>query len=173
MDFWSETNWYAVQSKPHQENLGAASVAKLEAEVFLPRVRQEQRVCGVARIIAKSLFSGYFFARFCPQLLLDMVRYASGVSRVVGNSRFPIPVPDEIVAAIRSRVQEDGFIQLSRPSFAPGDNVSIEEGPFAGWMGKVEREWDDGRRVLILLDAIQQARLLIERRWLAAASLSP
>src|SRR5205823_9249429 len=30
MDFWGETNWYVVQSKPHEENLAAASVAKVD-----------------------------------------------------------------------------------------------------------------------------------------------
>jgi hypothetical protein len=72
-----------------------------------------------------------------------------------------------VVAAIRDRVQPDGFIRLDAKVFQPGDNVAIEQGPFAGWMGKVQRECDDGRRVLILLEALQHACLLIERRCLA------
>jgi hypothetical protein len=47
--------------------------------------------------------------------------------------------------------------------------VAIEQGPFAGWVGKVECEWDDGKRVAILLEAISKARMLIDKRWLAAA----
>src|SRR5215207_2976218 len=44
--FWTEANWFAVQAKPHRENLAAASISNLEIEVFLPRIKQEQLVCG-------------------------------------------------------------------------------------------------------------------------------
>ena len=169
MDFWCETNWYAVQTKPHHEQLAAASVAKLDVEAFLPRIKQEQSVCGVPRLVTKSLFLGYFFARLCPLLSYDAVRYALGVLRVVGTSRFPIPVEEQIISSIKEHVHADGFIRLERKPFLAGDQVSIEQGPFAGWMGKVEHEWDDGKRVLILLNAIDHARLLIEKRWLRQA----
>jgi hypothetical protein len=43
----------------------------------------------------------------------------------------------------------------------------IEDGALAGWLGEVEREWDDGRRVLILLDAIKQARVLVSHHAIA------
>jgi transcription antitermination factor NusG len=167
MDSWGETNWFAVQCKAFRENLAATNVTKLDVEVFLPRVRQEQTICGATRLVTKPLFPGYFFSRFCPFLLLDAVRYAPGVLRVVGSGRFPIPVKEDIISAIQSRVQTDGFIRLEPHSLRPGDKVAIKKGPFAGWIGQVEREWDSGRRVLIFLEAIEQARLLIEKRWLA------
>ena len=167
MDYLGEENWFAVQSKPKQEDLAAASIARLDVEVFLPRIRQEQPVCGVWRPVTKPLFPGYFFSRFCPLLLLDTVRYALGVLRIVGNSRFPLPVGDNIVSQIQSRVQTDGFIRLQQPPLRPGDKVLIEHGPLAGWMGEVEREWDDGKRVSILLEALQQARVLVQKQWVA------
>ncbi|MEO8427757.1 MAG: transcription termination/antitermination NusG family protein [Verrucomicrobiota bacterium] len=170
MDFWQQTNWFAVQAKPFRENLASASVAKLDAEVFLPKVKQEQAVCGIQRSVTKPLFPGYFFARFSPILLQEAVRYARGVLRVVGTSRFPIPLDENIISAVRQRVEDDGFVRLTAPSFQPGDQVCIEEGPWQGTIGKFEQEWNDGKRVLILLDAIQQARLLIEKRWLSAVA---
>jgi len=168
MNFWQKTNWFAVQAKPFRENLAAASVAKLDAEVFLPKVKQEQSVCGVRRSVAKPLFTGYFFARFSPLLLQEAVRYARGVLRVVGTSRFPIPLDEHVISAVRERVEDDGFVRLTPPSFQPGDLVCIEDGPWQGTIGRFEQEWNDGKRVIILLDAIHQARLLIEKRWLSA-----
>lgn len=167
MDYSYETNWYTLQSKPRRESLAAASVSEFEIEVFLPRIRQAQVVCGVERLVTKPLFGGYFFARFCPSLLLESVRYARGVLRVVGSAHFPIPLDEEIIAAIRDRIEPDGFIRLEASRFEPGDQVIIEQGPLAGWMGKVQHELDDGRRVMILLEAIKQARVLVERRCLA------
>jgi transcription antitermination factor NusG len=166
MDFWNETNWYAVQSQPHRENLAAANVLKLDAEVFLPRIRQEQLVCGVKRSLIKALFTGYFFAKFAPVLLFDAVRYAQGVLRVVGTGSFPTPLDEGIISAIRGRVHTDGFIQLKAAPLQSGEQVIIERGPFRGWMGQVERESNDGTRVMILLDAIEHARLSVEKRWL-------
>jgi transcriptional antiterminator RfaH len=138
MDLWRETNWFAVQSKPFREALAAASLAKLDLEVFFPKVEQEQLVCGVWRIVIRPLFAGYFFARLCPLLSLDAVRYARGVLRVVGSSAYPIPIDAEVVAAIRERVQADGLIRLEPKPLCQGDTTAIEQGPFAGWMGKVE-----------------------------------
>ena len=64
----------------------------------------------------------------------------------------------------------DGFIRLEARGFQPGDKGTIEQGPLHGWTGKVQREQDGGKRVMILLEAIQQARLSIEKRWLSATA---
>jgi transcriptional antiterminator RfaH len=166
----AETIWFAVQSKPHRENLGAASASNLGVEVFLPRIKQEQLVCGVPREVIKPLFTGYFFARFCPSLLLDSVRHARGVLRVVGSGTLPVPVDEAIISTIRESLRADGFFRLESAVFQPGDQVVIEQGALAGWIGQVEREWDDGKRVLLLLETVLQPRLLVEKRWLTLAA---
>jgi transcriptional antiterminator RfaH len=171
MDWVNDLNWFAVQTKPHHEQLAAAHVAKLDLEIFLPKIKREELVCGVRREVVRALFPGYLFAKFSLNISFDAVRYSSGVVRVVGTSRFPVPIEPAMIAALRCRVQGDGFVLLERRRFHSGDAVVVEKGPFAGWIGKLEREWDDGRRVLVLLEAIQQARLVIEERWLVAASV--
>jgi len=168
MYIWSATNWFAIQAKPYRETLAAASVAKLDIEVFLPRLKQEQLVCGIARLLTRPLFRGYFFAKFSPLLLQEAVRYARGVLRIVGTSRFPIPLDEEVILAIRARIEDDGFIRLKSPLFKPGDRVCVEDGPWQGTIGRFEQELNDGKRVAILLEAIHHARLLIEKRWLSA-----
>lgn len=171
MNFDAETHWFAVHTKPHQEQLAAVRLRQLDLEVFLPRLRREQFVGGVVRLVARPLFPGYLFARFCPWLSGDAVRYVPGVLRVVGNRQAPIPLEPEIIANIRERIQADGFVWLRPRPLEPGDKVTIAQGPFAGWMAEVEREWDDGQRVAILLGALQQAHLLIHRRWLEPAQV--
>jgi transcriptional antiterminator RfaH len=169
-DPWQETSWFAVQTKAHQESLAARRLAKLALEVFFPQILEERPVNGGIRRVAKALFSGYFFSRFCPRESLDEVRYAPGVLRVLGSGRFPAVVEPEIISSIQRRLHRDGFIRLEARSFRPGDKVTIEQGPFQGWMGEVQGEQDGGKRVTILLEAIQQARLSIEKRWLSATA---
>jgi len=45
--------------------------------------------------------------------------------------------------------------------------VIVNHGPLEGTIAKFEQELDDGRRVAILLETIQQARVLIDRDSLA------
>ncbi|MBE7500616.1 MAG: hypothetical protein HS113_09985 [Verrucomicrobiales bacterium] len=168
MDWWQAWNWFAVQSKPHAEALAAAHVARLQLETLLPRLRQHRPVGGVSRLVTTPLFPGYFFARFCPAHSVTAVRGSPGVLRVVGTSQTPLPLAPEIVESLRQRVQDDGFVRVEPKGLQRGERVQIEAGPFAGWMGRVERETDGHQRVLILLEALQQARV-----WLEASCVEP
>lgn len=167
MNGWPHKAWYALQTKPHRESLAAAHVERMDLTVFLPRIRREEIVVGVPRLVIRPLFPGYCFAEFSPAVSLDAVRFAPGVLRVVSAGSLPLPLDPEIIQRIRERVDAAGFVPLDRRPLLAGDRVAIETGPFSGWMGRVERELDDGRRVMILLETFQQARLLIERRRLA------
>ncbi len=169
MNFWQETHWFAVQSKPHAESLSAEGLRRLDLEVFLPKVRVLAPVGGIRRWVIKALFPGYCFARFVPLMSLNAVRSVRGVLRVVGSTRTPLPLAPEIVHTLRERVAADGFVPLEPRPLQPGDRVRIEGGPFAGWMGRVEREPDDRRRVCILLEALQQARVWLDEVCLEVA----
>jgi len=96
--------------------------------------------------VIKPLFPCYLFARFCPLLSYEAVRYLPAFCAWWATSRFPIPLAPEIVTGVRDRLQPDGFVRLDRTRFTSGDRVTIEKGPLAGWMGRVERELDDARR---------------------------
>lgn len=170
LEFGRETNWFAVQTKPYGESTAAAHVARLDLEVFLPKLRQSRLVCGVRRTVTKALFPGYFFACFSPSLSLSAVRCTPGVARVVGTVRYPIPLASEIIESLRERGGSDGVIQFQPKTLRPGDRVKIEGGPFSGWIGRVERESDDHRRVTILLEALHAARILVEPECLESVA---
>lgn len=155
-------HWYAVQSKPRGEEVASHTLQTLGLEVFLPRVRRGTHRPG-------PLFPGYLFARLHPTQHLHAVRYSRGVLRVLGGREHPVPVDDEVIAACRQRLDRDGFILLEEPGFRPGDRLRIEYGPFAGFEGVFVRTLDDSSRVMILLEAMQQAQLILERRHLVPA----
>jgi transcription antitermination factor NusG len=168
MESCEETNWYAVHAKPHREDCAASNIAALGLDVLLPKVKKERSTYGHPRTIATPLFPGYFFAHFCTALCLDRVRYARGVMHIVGAKHCPSAVPDDVIVSIRNRIQVDGYVKLARLLVQPGDWVQIEQGPLQGLMGRIEQEDDDAKRVTILLDAILQARVSVEKRWLSA-----
>ncbi|HYR57516.1 MAG TPA: transcription termination/antitermination NusG family protein, partial [Chthoniobacteraceae bacterium] len=131
-----DINWFAIHTKPRREAYAETSVRVLGHDVFLPRIKVERDGMGTAQVSSKPLFRGYFFARFCPEASLEPVKCARGVLQVVSSGRFPIPVDDAVIREIQDRVEADGYITIRRRALAPGDLVSIEEGPFQGMMGR-------------------------------------
>jgi transcriptional antiterminator RfaH len=166
MDWFRDIHWFAIHVKRFREAVATSTVAALGLEVFLPMAKVELSDCIAIKIRSKPLFAGYFFARFSPETSLESVECARGVLHVIKSGTTPIPVDDEVVREIQSRVAEDGLIRIQRREFKPGDRVSIHEGPFAGMMGRVESEVNDQRRVAILLETLWNARAVIQSRWL-------
>jgi transcription antitermination factor NusG len=168
MNFSRQARWYAVQTKTGRERFAVSHLGSRGVEVFLPELKREGlRAFPKTKIL--PLFPGYFFALFCPLIELDVVRYSPGVLRVVGTTRWPIPVEDDIMQVIRDMIQEDGYARLVCRPLQPGDPVLICNGAWEGTTARFEQEWDDGRRVSILLDTIHRARVLIDRHSLVMA----
>lgn len=168
VNLWGDTSWFAIQTKTRQEKFAATNIATLGIRILLPLVRVERLMRGNPRGGTKPLFPGYFFARFCPQNSLESVKVARGVLQVVGSGRMAIPIPDGVVQEIQGRAKEDGFIHISPRVLTPGTLVTIQDGPFQGMMGRVEREFDDRKRVAIFLETLFRARVLVERRLIEA-----
>jgi len=75
----------------------------------------------------------------------------------------PCPVDNGIIELIRAREDEEGFIRLEE-ILRPGDNVAIQDGPFRGFIGVLDRNYTDNERVSILLVAVNyQNRVVIDR----------
>lgn len=169
MNLWGDINWYAVQARPGGEEVARRSLESLALETFLPKARRERCVRGALRSAVRPLFPGYLFARFTPAHALHRVRYSRGVRRVLSAGLTPLPVEDDLIADIRARLGDDGCMRLQARAWQPGEAVRVQEGPLQGWSGIFERELDDRRRVVILLEAIQQARVVLEARLLESA----
>jgi len=152
---WNEAHWFAVQTKPRRERLASTSLRQARIEVFLPTCR---RAGGPVR----PLFPGYALARFCPTRNLEIVRYARGVLRVVSSGLTPLPVAKEIVTELRGRTDEEGCLFLHRPSLPLQSRIEIQGGPLQGLIGRVERELDGGRRVMIFLESLLNSHVAVE-----------
>jgi transcriptional antiterminator RfaH len=110
------------------------------------------------------------FARFEAGPMLRKVWFTRGVSQVVGFGDGPVPVEDEIIELIKSRVSQDGFIQFNE-DLKRGDKVVIRDGPLANLVGIFERDVEEGDRVQMLLTAISyQGHVTIDRQLLKKIS---
>jgi transcriptional antiterminator RfaH len=136
----SNAKWFVARVKPGREDRAERSLQRLGVEVFQPLVRVTPPAGASRRPVLRPLFGGYLFARFAANEFLEMVRFAPGVSYVVSSGRIPLPVEPEVIDAVRSRLDEDGYFRLQPAHFTPGQRVLIDQGPFAGMVGEVERE---------------------------------
>ncbi len=77
--------------------------------------------------MTESLFPGYLFIQLSSQDSWSPLRSTRGVSRIVAFGGDPLPVGDELVDELQRRNHQP----LVTPLLAPGENVRINEGPFA------------------------------------------
>lgn len=156
--------WYAVITKPQQEQRALSNLTAWRVETFAPCVKTRRGRAGGEPVYSiKPLFPNYIFARFDAGAMLHKVGFTRGVHGVVSFGSVPASVDDELMAIIRERVGEDGFIKIGG-ELKPGDRVIIKAGAFENFAGVFERELADSERVRILLDTVSyRSRITIDR----------
>jgi transcriptional antiterminator RfaH len=156
--------WYVVRTKPHNEkrvhhNLGQMGVETLCPMLFEHYVSRGGE--GASRII--PLFPGYIFGRFSAVQQWHSVRFTRGVREVLCAEGRPVPIDDEVVRIVESKVASDGLV---RPVdvIQPGERVVIRGGPFDGLIGILESPTHHETRLTVLLTLVNwSARVEIAR----------
>lgn len=161
-------NWYVVHTHRMQEERVNSNLGTLGIETLSTRYlkRRYNKYTGEVTDVIKPFFPNYVFARFDVSKLFHKVRLTRGVHSIVCYGATPALVDDFIIATIRSRIGEDGYVKIGG-SLNPGDEVIIENGLLKDFRGIFERETNDVDRVMILLQTVSyQAHLVIEREAL-------
>ncbi|MFQ5455315.1 MAG: transcription termination/antitermination protein NusG [Nitrospirota bacterium] len=144
--------WYCINIHPRKEDYVEINLSRLGVESFNPKLKERKFIRRVLKEAITPLFPCYIFARFDIETHLRGVKYTKGVRKIVSAGSSPIPVEDNIIGAIRDRLDGDGYLSINR-TFNSGDHLRIKDGPFSGFKGVFER--DIGRdRVIILLNML-------------------
>jgi transcriptional antiterminator RfaH len=146
--------WYSARTKPKHEHIATAGLRRhLELEVFFPKIRLEKPTRrGVVRVI-EPLFPCYIFIRCVVEESVNDIQHVSGISRLVqfGN-KFP-QVADVIIEELQSCFGADDLLVVEN-RLAPGDEVTVATGAFAGMSAQVLKSLPAKKRVQILLDIL-------------------
>ncbi len=153
--------WYAVYTKPNAEESTVRLLNNAGIETLFPKILRNKFRRSKYEEVIEQLFPCYIFAFLDCGEDCRMVKYTRGVKYIVGRE-YPLPVHDEIIAAIRERLDGD-IVRVAARQFRPGEAVLVEEGPFKDFYGVFERDIPGRERVLILLDALH-SRVEIEQR---------
>lgn len=162
--------WYAVYTQTNKEAAAAQHLRNQGFEVYLPRYQKLRRHAGSAEIVATALFPRYLFVGIdMQQQRWRSVNGTVGVIGLVMSGDRPLPVPNPVMAEIRSREDENGFIRLNQPTFQRGQSLRIVEGPMADTQALFEETVDGNRAILLISLMGRMVRTKMPLRQVEAA----
>ena len=147
-------NWYAVQVWTQYEKVVSTALTLKGIETLLPAKRVLRHWCDRTKPSDVPLFPGYVFARFDPERTLPVL-VTPKVQRIVNFGKYPDPIPDKEIAAIR-KVVASGFDAESCPTPTIGERVHILSGPLAGVSG-VLTERRSSLRLIVSVELIRRS----------------
>jgi transcription elongation factor/antiterminator RfaH len=156
-------HWYALQSKPQQENFLWGQLCMRNIDAYYPRIRV-QTVNPRSKKI-KPYFPGYMFVNVdFDQVGISTIQWMPGVARVLSFGNECAPIPDQLIQAVRGRV--DTINASDSEMFAnlrQGDIVVLRSGAFAGYEAIFDARLPGHDRVRVLLNLLEnrQFRMVV------------
>lgn len=149
-------NWFAVVTKPRQEQVALQNLQRQGFECFLPMAENPyQRRSKKHKQIIEPLFPRYLFLNAIAESQnLAPVRSTRGVLSMVRFGTELAVIPDSIINAIKNRMEPaTGLIRINPVAIKAGDKVRVFDGPLAGISGIVT-EKNSETRALILMELL-------------------
>jgi transcriptional antiterminator RfaH len=145
--------WYVIQTKPKKENVAVFYLEHEAIEVFFPKMEATSIIYGKSRKVIKALFPNYIFAHFDPLVSYRLVRWSSGINRVLGFEDGPTPIDDQVIEILKRRVDKN-YVARKALHFKAKDRIRIRSGPLRDLIGIFDRWVSEEGRVKVLLDLL-------------------
>lgn len=151
--------WYFVNCYSGYENkvkvsleqrIETMGVSDLIKRVVVPTEQETEVKDGKRRTIERRLFPGYIMVQMkANENSIIVVRSTPGVTRFVGMGDQPDPIPQHEVANILKRMQTEA--PKLKVTFRVGQKVRITDGPFADFVGGVQKIDTEHAKVTVLV----------------------
>jgi transcriptional antiterminator RfaH len=154
--------WYVMHSKPNKEELLYEQLCIRNIEAYYPSLRVHP-VNPRART-RKPYFPGYLFIRGDLEILgTSTLKWMPGALGLVDFGSNPASVPDELLQAIRAKVDQANAVREHQAgSFKSGEIVTIQSGPFAGYLAIFDFQVSGQERVRVLLQLLSDRQIGVE-----------
>lgn len=146
--------WYVVNTKVNAEQSARLHLERQGYSVFLPSFRRTVRHARTLRETRSPLFPSYLFVQFdAAWTRWRPINGTVGVRAVVtGGDGRPAPVPEPIMAQLFARCPRE-IMEWREEELAVGTRVLMTAGPFANFVGEIQR-FDGPGRVRLLLETL-------------------
>ncbi|MDQ0215696.1 transcriptional antiterminator NusG [Oikeobacillus pervagus] len=158
-----EKNWYVVHTYSGYENKVKANLEKrvesmgMQDKIFRVIVPEEEETNiknGKKKVTKRKVFPGYVLVEI---IMTDdswyVVRNTPGVTGFVGSSGSgskPTPLlPEEAQTILKQMGLEEKRMDIQ---FEVGETVTVKEGPFANFAGKIEEMDHDKGKIKVLVN---------------------
>ncbi|MCD9188140.1 MAG: hypothetical protein LUM44_17100 [Pyrinomonadaceae bacterium] len=158
-------HWYAINTKPNQEERVSANLRAGGIETFVPRIRSYKlnRQTGKKISYKKVLFPCYIFARFNSNTCLNKVKFTRGLHSIVSCGEHPCVVEDTIIEIMLKLTGKENIID-PEISLKPGDRVIVDQPYLKDFIGVFVNGVSDSTRVMVLLSTVTyQLNLIVEK----------
>lgn len=145
------TTWFLAQLKPNSAYIAAKNLKRQGFKTFLPLEEETRHRNGKFLTATRPLFPGYIFVAFdATRGHWRSINSTFGITKLVSFGKEPAQVPLELVSQIMLRCNSEGKL-LPPKLLKPGDQVTLNKGPFANFVVEVEKIAPD-RRVWVLME---------------------
>jgi transcriptional antiterminator RfaH len=177
------TDWHVALTIPQSDRFACENLRHRGYRVYRPIfpkvIRHFRNGPNRTRSVIRSMFPGYLFVaddrgqgwlRFgqCPG-----VRNADAMLKTSGPDGHYVIVPSAVIDVVRAKEQELCTVNLTLAEthgFSVGQQVKIAEGPFMGFLAKIEA-LDDSQRIVLLMWMLgRESRVSLPVEHLASAS---
>jgi len=154
--------WYALQSKPNQEQLLWYQLELNRIETYLPLLSVRPVNPRARKLV--PYFPGYLFARLdWHSQSFSSVAWLPGMRRIVAFDGEPASLPEHLIAGLRARVEQANQEQTDPLSgLQRGEPVLVKAGPFAGYEAIFDTRLNGGERARVLLRYIASLQVSLE-----------
>ena len=155
--------WYTYNSHPHQEEFLCQQIEAIKLDYYFPSLHVKP-VNPRSRKI-RPYFPGYLFIKADLDIIglntLQFLPYSKGLVQFGGE---PAGVPDELITAIRKRVDlinSDDY-KRAKEEFAHGQAVAVVGGILDGFEGLFDENLSGTERSRILIKTINHHAIRVE-----------
>ena len=148
--------WYAVRTRPNQEQKAAMHLRNQAFEVFVPLFRKTVSHARKRIDARRPLFPSYLFIQLDDETSpWRSINGTVGVDGVVSAGNRPMPVGEGVVEELLIQSDSDGVVHL-RPQLGPeGSMVRVIGGAFIDQLGRLV-DMDGEERVILLMSFLDR-----------------
>jgi transcriptional antiterminator NusG len=152
--------WYVAQVYAGYEEAVKAELARRVdeqalqdyfGEILIPSAKLKQMFDVVAGKSEQQLFPGYLLIEMeaSPETI-RLVMTAPRVIRFLGGTD-PVPLSQKEIERILSQMKGEVTVAVRKEEFNMGSEVEITDGPFAGFVGIVDKVDQDNEKLTVMV----------------------
>jgi transcriptional antiterminator NusG len=152
--------WYVVQVYAGYEKIAVADIKKSIEEqglqdyfgdILIPSAKMGQFFTDQDTLKDTQLFPGYILVNMEPvPAALKLVSSAAKVTRFLGGKE-PTPLTQKEIERVLAQMKGELLIAPDKAEFEIGKEVEIATGPFAGFVGIVDKIDKESDRLVVMV----------------------